>query len=130
MKIYANILNLVVGCSLIFAIPLAQAQSGTGPVTVITIVDVTPDYALSGNVQKSVGLLKQLVDVTQSAPGMISFKVLRDASRDNHFMIESVWKDMHSFETYSGAKSTRDFRTAFQPGEAGPFDERIYVDMK
>lgn len=130
MQQRATIPSILLGGWMCVAGAMAFAQPLSGPVTVITIIDVVPDYALAGNVQTSVALLKHLAEVTQSAPGLVSFKVLRDANRDNHFVIEGVWNDMHAFETYSGATSTRDFREAFQPGEAGPFDERVYVDMK
>jgi quinol monooxygenase YgiN len=107
----------------------AQAPAPAGNVTVLTIVDVSPDYAMPGNVAKSAVLLAKLAADTQQRPGLVSFKILRDARRDNHFVIEAVWKDMQSFELYSGADTTRAFRTAFQPGAGGPFDERVYVDL-
>ena len=66
----------------------------------------------------------------QQAPGIVSFKILRDAGRANHFIILGVWKDMAAFEAYRGAETTRAFRQAFQPKLGGPFDERIYVDLK
>jgi quinol monooxygenase YgiN len=109
---------------------LAQAQGTTGQVTVLTIIDVVPDYAMPQNVEKSAALLSKLAADTQNAPGMVSFKILRDATRSNHFVIDGTWKDMNSFEAYSGAETTRKFRQAFQPGQGGPFDERIYVDLK
>jgi quinol monooxygenase YgiN len=105
------------------------AAAPSGPVTVLTIVDVVPDYAMPNNVAKSAALLSQLATNTQGSPGLISFKILRDAHRDNHFVIEAVWKDMPSFDMYSAAVATRAFRTAFQPGAGGPFDERVYVDV-
>lgn len=121
--------------AVVFSLPLAapltaQAQDTTGDVTVITIIDVVPDYAMPRNVEKSAILLKKLQEDTQQAPGLVSFRILRDFKRDNHFVIESKWKDMASFELYSGAATTRAFREAFQPGEGGPFDERVYIDLK
>src|SRR5271155_4154995 len=106
------------------------AQTSAGGVTVLTVIDVVPDYAMHENVGKSTMMLRKLATDTQHAAGLISFKVLKDQSRDNHFIMESVWKDMSSFELYSGSETTRAFRQAFQAGEAGPFDERIYVDLK
>lgn len=120
---------LLLGSAAMAQSPGAPPPAPTGKVTVLTIVDVVPDYAISGNVEKSAGLLKQLAQETQGSPGLISFKVLRDANRDNHFVIEGVWKDMKSFALYSGAAATRAFRTAFQPGAGGPFDERVYTDF-
>jgi quinol monooxygenase YgiN len=109
---------------------VAQTPTSAGDVTVFTIIDVVPDDALPHNVEKATALLSKLVEDTRHARGLVSIKVLKDRQRDNHFMMESVWNDLKSFELYSGAETTRDFRKAFQPGEAGPFDERIYVNLK
>jgi quinol monooxygenase YgiN len=108
----------------------AQAQAPTGNVTTVTIIDVLSNANVPQNVENSNALLNKLVADTQSAPGLVSIKVLRDASRANHFIIVAAWKDMKSFEDYSGAESTRAFRQAFQPRLGGPFDERIYIDLK
>jgi quinol monooxygenase YgiN len=108
----------------------AQDPAPVGNITVLTIIDVVPDYAMADNVEKSAMLLSKLAADTQACPGLISFRILRDPKRDNHFVMKGVWKDMQSFEQYSGAETTRAFRNAFQPGAAGPFDERVYVDLK
>ena len=108
----------------------AQAPSPTGNVTIVTIIDVLSNANVPQNVENSNALLNKLVADTQSAPGLVSIKVLREASRANHFIIFAVWKNMKSFEEYSGAETTRAFRQAFQPRLGGPFDERIYIDLK
>ena len=108
----------------------ASAQTPTGNVTVVTLVDVLSNANVARNVDDSNALLNKLTADVQQAPGLVSFKVLREASRANHFIIFAVWKDMQSFEAYSGLESTRAFRQAFQPRLGGPFDERIYIDLK
>ena len=108
----------------------AFAQTPTGNVTVVTLVDVLSNANVAQNVENSNALLNKLAADTQQAPGLVSFKVLREAGRANHFIIYAVWKDMQSFEAYSGLESTRAFRQAFQPRLGGPFDERIYIDLK
>jgi quinol monooxygenase YgiN len=108
----------------------AQAQSPAGNITVVTLIDVLSNANVPQNVESSNALLNKLAADTQRAPGCVSFKILRDASRANHFIIFAVWKDMKSFEDYSGAETTRAFRQAFQPKLGGPFDERIYIDLK
>jgi quinol monooxygenase YgiN len=109
---------------------LAQAQAPAGTVTVVTIIDVLSNANVPQNVENSNALLNKLAADTQHAPGLVSFKILRDAGRANHFIIFGVWKDMRSFEDYSAAESTRAFRQAFQPRLGGPFDERLYIDLK
>jgi quinol monooxygenase YgiN len=117
--------------ALIVSAPIAAiAQQPTVDITVVTILDVIPDYAVAHNTENSVKLLGELAADTQHAPGLVSFRILRDAQRDNHFVMVSVWKDMKSFQLYTGAQTTLAFRKAFQPMEAGPFDERIYIDLK
>jgi quinol monooxygenase YgiN len=108
----------------------ARAQAPAGNVTVVTIIDVLSNANVPQNVENSNALLNKLAVDTQQAPGLVSFKILRDASRTNHFIILGVWKDMKSFEDYGGAAATRAFREAFQPKLGGPFDERIYIDLK
>jgi len=108
----------------------ARAQSPAGNISVVTIIDVLSNANVPQNVENSNSLLNKLAADTQQAPGFVSFKILRDAGRSNHFIIFAVWKDMKSFEDYSGAETTRAFRQAFQPKLGGPFDERIYIDLK
>lgn len=124
LAICAAVTVLVVGA------PGAQAQSPTTNVTVVTIIDVLSNANIPQNVESSNALLNKLTADAQQAPGLVSFKVLRDAGRTNHFIIFAVWKDMKSFEDYSGAETTRAFRQAFQTKLGGPFDERIYIDLK
>ena len=108
----------------------ARAQAPLSNITVVTIIDVLSNANVPQNVENSGALLDKLAADTQQLPGVVSFKILRDAARANHFIILGVWKDMKSFEAYSGAESTRAFRQAFQPKLGGPFDERIYIDLK
>jgi len=109
---------------------IARAQAPSGNVTVVTIIDVLSNANVPQNVENSNALLNKLAADAQQAPGNLSFKVLREASRANHFIIFATWKDMKSFDDYSGAETTRAFRQAFQPRLGGPFDERIYIDLK
>jgi len=108
----------------------AQAPAPTGSVTVVTLVDVLSNANVAGNVENSGALLKKLAADAEKMPGFVSFKILREASRANHFIIFAEWKDMASFEAYSGSETARTFRQAFQSKLGGPFDERIYIDLK
>jgi quinol monooxygenase YgiN len=108
----------------------ARAQTPAGNVTVVTIIDVLSNTNIPQNVESAGALLDKLAADARQSPGVVSFKILREATRANHFIILGVWKDMQSFEAYSGAETTRAFRQAFQPRLGGPFDERIYIDLK
>jgi quinol monooxygenase YgiN len=128
-----NLKHLATACMLaaaFFAFLPAHAQGVKGNVTVVTILDVLSNNNVPQNVESSNAILNKLAADTEQAPGLISFKVLRDAGRSNHYIVLAVWKDMKSFEDYTGAESTRTFRQALQPRLGGPFDERIYVDLK
>jgi quinol monooxygenase YgiN len=108
----------------------ARAQTPAGNVTVVTIIDVLSNTNIPQNVESAGALLDKLAADARQSSGVVSFKILREATRANHFIILGVWKDMQSFEAYSGAETTRAFRQAFQPRLGGPFDERIYIDLK
>jgi len=108
----------------------ARAQTPAGNITVVTIIDVLSNANIPQNVESAGALLDKLAADARQSPGVVSFKILREASRANHFIILGVWKDMQSFEAYSGAETTRAFRQGFQPRLGGPFDERIYIDLK
>jgi quinol monooxygenase YgiN len=108
----------------------AGAQTPSRTVTAVTIIDVLSNANVPQNVENSGELLNKLAADAQQSPGVVSFKILRDATRSNHFIILGVWKDMAAFEAYSGAETTRAFRQAFQSKLGGPFDERVYIDLK
>ena len=130
MKQCCALVTYVLATALLFGqVGAAWAQEPAGEVTVVTILDVVPDYSIPHNVDGARALLSTLSDQTQHAPGLVSFKVLQDAARANHFVILGVWKDRQAFDAYSGADATRAFRQAFQPRQGGPFDERVYGDL-
>src|ERR1035438_4406338 len=112
---YVAMATLVLGAS-----GSARAQAAAGNITVVTIIDVLSNANVPQNVESSGALLDKLAADAQQSPGVVSFKILRDGARANHFIILGVWKDMKSFEAYSGAESTRAFRQAFQSKLGGP----------
>ena len=115
---------------LLAAAPGIAADPPAGPVTVVTIIDVLSNANIPQNVENSNALLNKLAADAQHAPGVVSFKILREANRANHFIIFGTFKDMAAFEAYSGSETTRTFRQALQPKLGGPFDERLYIDLK
>ena len=130
MKRYCVFVTYVLMIGLLFGrLDAVCAQAPAGDVTVVTILDVVPDYSIPHNVDGARASLRTLAEQTQHAPGLVSFKVLQDAGRTNHFVILAVWKDRQSFDAYSGADATRAFRQAFQPRQGGPFDERVYTGL-
>ena len=108
----------------------ARAEAASGNITVVTILDVLSNANVPQNVETSSALLAKLAADTRQLPGCVEFRVLRESARANHFIMLVVWKDMKSFEDYRASSGTRAFRDAMQPRLGGPFDERVYVDLK
>ena len=118
------------GSRIALAQTAAPAPATTGPVTSVTLLDVLSNANVPQNVENSNALLQKLVADSQKLPGAVSIKVLRESARSNHFIILAVWQDMKSYELYTGAETTRAFRQAMGPRMGGPFDERLYIDLK
>ncbi len=107
-----------------------RAQAPAGNVTVVTIIDVLSERECSAERGKFERVTQQANDRHATSAGA---RVLQDFARcgsQQSLHILGVWKDMKSFEDYRGAESTRAFRQAFQSKLGGPFDERIYIDLK
>src|SRR3954447_5765740 len=115
---------------LIDASGTARAQPAPGNITAVTLLDVLSNANVPQNVETSSALLTKLASDTQQLPGLVSFKIMRESARSNHFIMLVSWKDMKSFEDYRAAATTRAFREAMQPRLGGPFDERLYIDLK
>jgi quinol monooxygenase YgiN len=125
-----TLLAVVAAATFVVSPAVAQTPTAEANLTIVTILDVLSNANVPQNVENSNALLTKLAADTEKMPGLVSFKVLREASRANHFIIFAVWKDMKSFEDYRASETTRAFRQAMQPRLGGPFDERLYIDLK
>lgn len=105
------------------AAPAAPAGSAAGKaVYVVTHVDVVPtakDQALQ--------LLHQLVADGRKADGNLSFELLQQNSRPNHFTLVEAWRDRKALDAWAMAAPKRDFRQKLQPLQGALFDERFYL---
>jgi quinol monooxygenase YgiN len=119
----------------------AGAASVDGPkVYVITHVDVAPLPAAPGVVVDRAAMLKRFPAVTAEGetllrqfalesrrdPGCVSFQVLQEPQRHNHFTLVQIWDNEASFLAHEAAAHTRATRAKLQPILAAPLDQRLH----
>jgi quinol monooxygenase YgiN len=92
---------------------------------VVTLVDVTPNYA-----NDAAKLLRQYAADSRKDTGSARFELLGDLSRKNHFAFVSVWGNQAAFDAHLEANHTKQFREKLQPMLGSPFDERLHGIMQ
>ncbi len=100
------------------------------PVTVVTYIDAVPDVFAPQNEEKAQALLKQMNADTQNEPGLISFTILRETQRPNHFGLLEIWKNQAAYATHLAAAHTRKFRDDLQPLIGSPYDTLVTTAFK
>ncbi|WP_131195511.1 putative quinol monooxygenase [Lichenihabitans psoromatis] len=108
----------------------ASAARAAEPVTVMTYIDAIPDQFVPQNEEKAQVLLKQMNADTQSEPGLVSFTILRETGRPNHFALLEVWKSEGDFATHLAAAHTRKFRNDLQSLIGSPYDTMVTIAMR
>ena len=63
---------------------------------------------------------------TAADPGNISYEVLQQANRGNHFSVLEAWTNRKALDGHAAATHTRDFRAKLTPIAGALYDERIY----
>jgi quinol monooxygenase YgiN len=136
---------LVVGLGVwLFPASGARAASVEGPkVYIVTHVDISPRSAGPGVVDRSAmlkkfpsataegeALLRELALESRRDPGCVSFDVLQEPHRRNHFTLVQVWEDEASFLAHEAAAHTRATREKLQPILGAPLDQRLHVLLK
>lgn len=92
-----------------------------GAIYVLTHVDVLP----AGKDQCMAALKAMSVD-TAKDPGNISYEVLQQANRANHFTVVEQWTNMKSVDDHAMTAHTRAFREILIPIAGALYDERFY----
>jgi quinol monooxygenase YgiN len=103
----------------------AKAESPHSAIYVVTHVDVVP-----ASKDDCVVLLKAMSAHTRNDLGNISYDVLQQANRPNHFSVVEVWANRKAFDGHANAAHTRAFREKLSPMTGALFDERLYVGLK
>jgi quinol monooxygenase YgiN len=96
-------------------------ESQSGAIYVLTHVDVIP----AGKDDCMAALKAMSVD-TASDAGNISYEVLQQANRGNHFTVIEAWTDRKALDAHAMAAHTRAFRDKISPVAGALYDERIY----
>jgi len=96
-------------------------ESWSGAIYVLTHVDVIP----AGKDDCMAALKAMSVDTAADA-GNISYEVLQQANRGNHFTVIEAWTDRKALDTHAMAAHTRAFRDKLGPIAGALYDERIY----
>lgn len=98
-----------------------KSASRTGAVYAVTHVDVIP----AGKDDTMAALKTMSVD-TANDPGNISYEVLQQVNRGNHFTVIEAWTDTKSADAHAMAAHTRAFREKLTPVAGALYDERFY----
>jgi len=96
-------------------------ESQSGAIYVLTHVDVIP----AGKDDCMAALKTMSVDTAGDA-GNISYEVLQQANRGNHFTVVEAWTNRQALDAHAMAAHTRAFREKLSPMAGALYDERIY----
>ena len=96
-------------------------ESRSGAIYVLTHVDVIP----AGKDDCMAALRAMSVDTAGDA-GNISYEVLQQANRGNHFTVIEAWTDRKALDAHAMATHTRALRDKLSPIAGALYDERIY----
>jgi quinol monooxygenase YgiN len=98
-----------------------ENENRTGAIYVVTHVDVIPPGK-----DDCMAALKTMSTDTAKDPGNISYEVLQQANRSNHFTVVEEWTNMKSVDAHAMAPHTRAFRERLVPNAGALYDERFY----
>jgi quinol monooxygenase YgiN len=98
-----------------------KTESQSGALFVVTHVDVIPPGK-----DDCMAALKAMSADTASDAGNISYEVLQQANRGNHFTVIEAWTNRKALDAHAMAAHTRAFREKISPVAGALYDERIY----
>jgi quinol monooxygenase YgiN len=93
----------------------------SGAIYVVTHVDVIP-----AGKDDCMAALKAMSADTAADPGNISYEVLQQANRGNHFTVIEAWTNRKALDGHAMAAHTRAFREKLKPIAGALYDERLY----
>jgi quinol monooxygenase YgiN len=99
----------------------AKNESQSGAIYILTHVDVIP-----AGKDDCMAALKAMSIDTAGDSGNISYEVLQQTNRGNHFTVVEAWSDRKAFDAHAMAAHTRAFREKLGPIAGALYDERIY----
>lgn len=100
-------------------------KSRAGAIYVLTHVDVVP-----AGKNDCIAALKTMSIDTVSDAGNISYEVLQQANRPNHFTVIEAWANRKALDAHAMAPHTRAFREKLTPIAGALYDERFYKALR
>jgi quinol monooxygenase YgiN len=98
-----------------------KSDGRAGAIYAVTHVDVIPP----GKDECMAALKAMSVDTPNDA-GNISYDVLQQANRSNHFAVLEIWTNREALDAHAAAAHTRTFREKLSPIAGALYDERFY----
>jgi quinol monooxygenase YgiN len=98
-----------------------KTEGRSDAIYVVTHVDVIP----AGKDDCMAALKAMSVDTAADA-GNISYEVLQQANRGNHFTVIEAWTNRKALDAHAMAAHTRAFREKISPVAGALYDERLY----
>jgi autoinducer 2-degrading protein len=98
-----------------------KSETTAGAIYVLTHVDVIPPGK-----DDCMAALKAMSTDTPNDQGNISYEVLQQTNRSNHFNVIEAWTSRKALEAHAMAAHTRAFRDKLKPIAGALYDERIY----
>jgi quinol monooxygenase YgiN len=95
-----------------------------GAIYVLTHVDVVPQHLNDG-----LALLRAMSVDTAKDNGNISYEVLQQANRLNHFTVVEEWTSKQTLDAHAMSPHTRAFRERLLPLAGALYDERFYKKL-
>lgn len=99
----------------------AQGQPTKDALYVLTHVDVVPPSK-----DACMAALKDMSADTPKDPGSVSYNVLQQQNRANHFTVFETWANNEALDGHAMAAHTRAFREKLAPMAGALYDERFY----
>jgi quinol monooxygenase YgiN len=101
-----------------------ESESRADTIYSLTHVDVTPDH-----LDDCLDLLKTSSVDTSKDHGNISYEVLQQAERPNHFTLVEEWTSRKALDSHIMAAHTRAFRQRLAPMAGALYDQRFYKEL-
>jgi quinol monooxygenase YgiN len=102
----------------------AQGQPSKDAIYVLTHVDVVPTSK-----DDTMALLKGMSTDTPKDAGNVSYNVLQQQNRANHFTVFETWANNEALDGHAMAAHTRAFRDKLAPMAGALYDERFYAEV-
>jgi quinol monooxygenase YgiN len=102
-----------------------RKESPDEAVFVLTHVDIAPE-----NNDEGPTLLRDMRTISAKEQGNVTYDVLQQNNRLNHFTVVEEWASIVALEAHIEAQHTRTFRQTLLPMQGALYDERRYERLR